>query len=165
MMEIKNLEERTSSTKIYNKVQEIVDKSTGQVTTVVNSFLQRERAKDNFVKIFTENIDFLAINISSSALKVVIVMVKYLNYQNIFKYDSDFIEYFTSHNILSKSSVYRAIKELKDKNVIFYLNSSQRKQLNIMGKGSFIVNPQIFGKGSFKDIRRLRLNMLKVFEN
>ncbi|EAH7598130.1 hypothetical protein EOE16_08940, partial [Campylobacter upsaliensis] len=102
---------------MYNKVQERVDSITGEVTTVISSFLQKEKTKDDFIKLFVENITYLTDNLSNPALRVILMMIKNLNYQNIFHYNSDFVSYFTNKKILGKSSVYRAIKELEDKNV------------------------------------------------
>lgn len=64
-----------------------------------------------------ENITYLTKNLSNPALRV-ILMIKNLNYQNIFQYTSEFVNYFDSRKILGKSSVYRAIKELKEKQVV-----------------------------------------------
>ncbi|HEP3232677.1 TPA: hypothetical protein VCM61_001781, partial [Campylobacter upsaliensis] len=98
---------------LYSKVEEKVDNITGEVTTIVSSFLQKEKTKDDFIKLFVENINYLTDNLSNSALRVVLMMFKNLNYQNIFHYNSDFVSYFTNKKILGKSSVYRAIKELE----------------------------------------------------
>ncbi|WP_297880824.1 hypothetical protein [uncultured Campylobacter sp.] len=165
MNEIKNLEiNSNTTTKLYDKVKEIVDSSTGEVTTIVSSFLRREKTKDDFIKLFAENIDYLNENLSSPALRVIIMMMKNLNYQNVFRYDSEFVNYFVRKDILSKSSVYRALKELEDKRIIFKLSEEQREEFDIIGTNSFIVNPQVIGKGSFKDIRRLRQTVTKTFD-
>ncbi|EAL3833124.1 hypothetical protein EJU97_07720, partial [Campylobacter upsaliensis] len=135
---------------MYNKVQERVDSITGEVTTVISSFLQKEKTKDDFIKLFVENITYLTDNLSNPALRVILMMIKNLNYQNIFHYNSDFVSYFTNKKILGKSSVYRAIKELEDKNVIFKITKEQQEEYDIISSNSYIMNPQIIGKGSFK---------------
>ncbi|EIA5042777.1 hypothetical protein K7M30_001828, partial [Campylobacter jejuni] len=120
--------------------------------------------KDDFIKLFVENISFLTDNLSNPALRVVLMMVKNLNYQNVFNYNSDFVHYFESKKILGKSSVYRAIKELEDKQVIFKVTEEQRKEYDIIGSNSYIMNPQIIGKGSFKDLKKLRQTVVKTFD-
>ncbi|BEK47053.1 hypothetical protein B11531_18420 (plasmid) [Campylobacter jejuni] len=92
------------------------------------------------------------------------MMFKNLNYQNIFHYNSDFVSYFTNKKILGKSSVYRAIKELEDKNVIFKITKEQQEEYDIISPNSYIMNPQIIGKGSFKDLKKLRQTTIKEFD-
>lgn len=163
MREIVDLENKPV-TRLYSKVEEKVDNITGEVTTIVSSFLQKEKTKDNFIKLFVENINYLTDNLSNSALRVVLMMFKNLNYQNIFHYNSDFVSYFTNKKILGKSSVYRAIKELEDKNVIFKITKEQQEEYDIISPNSYIMNPQIIGKGSFKDLKKLRQTTIKEFD-
>ncbi|EAJ0349245.1 hypothetical protein BXA13_07995 [Campylobacter lari] len=163
MAKIVNLENKETK-KLYSNVQEKVDAVTGEVTTVISSFLQREKTKDDFIKLFVENISFLTDNLSNPALRVVLMMIKNLNYQNVFQYNSEFVHYFESRKILGKSSVYRAIKELEDKQVIFKVTEEQRKEYDIIGSNSYIMNPQIIGKGSFKDLKKLRQTVVKTFD-
>ncbi|EAK0451880.1 replication/maintenance protein RepL [Campylobacter lari] len=163
MAKIVNLENKETK-KLYSNVQEKVDAVTGEVTTVISSFLQREKTKDDFIKLFVENISFLTDNLSNPALRVVLMMIKNLNYQNVFNYSSDFVRYFESRKILGKSSVYRAIKELEEKQVIFKVTEEQRKEYDIIGSDSYIMNPQIIGKGSFKDLKKLRQTVIKTFD-
>ncbi|MEL1110549.1 hypothetical protein AADW40_09510, partial [Campylobacter jejuni] len=63
MAKIVNLENRDTK-KLYSSVQEKIDATTGEVTTVISSFLQREKTKDDFIKLFVENISFLTDNLS-----------------------------------------------------------------------------------------------------
>ncbi|MCR2099338.1 hypothetical protein [Campylobacter upsaliensis] len=163
MKEIVDLENKPV-TRLYSKVEEKVDNITGKVTTIVSSFLQKEKTKDDFIKLFVKNINYLTDNLSNSALRVVLMMFKNLNYQNIFHYNSDFVSYFTNKKILGKSSVYRAIKELEDKNVIFKITKEQQEEYDIISSNSYIMNPQIIGKGSFKDLKKLRQTIIKEFD-
>ena len=162
--EIIDLEKsRSKSARLYNRTQEIVDSQTGEVKTIVTSFLQKEQSKDAFIKVFVENLDFLVENLSNNARTVFLVMIKNVNYKNIFKYDSDFVKYFEERKILAKSSVYRALKELEDKQAIFKISENDKDKFDIIGKNSFMLNPQIVGKGSIKDLKQLRQTTVKTF--
>ncbi|ABS44347.1 hypothetical protein JJD26997_0956 [Campylobacter jejuni subsp. doylei 269.97] len=163
MREIVDLENKPI-TRLYSKVEEKVDNITGEVSTIVSSFLQKEKTKDDFIKLFVENINYLTDNLSNSALRVVLMMFRNLNYQNIFHYNSDFVSYFTNKKILGKSSVYRAIKELEEKNVIFKITKEQQEEYDIISPNSYIINPQIIGKNSFKDLKKLRQTTVKEFD-
>lgn len=163
MREIVDLENKPI-TRLYSKIEEKVDNITGEVSTIVSSFLQKEKTKDDFIKLFVENINYLTDNLSNSALRVVLMMFRNLNYQNIFHYNSDFVSYFTNKKILGKSSVYRAIKELEEKNVIFKITKEQQEEYDIISPNSYIINPQIIGKNSFKDLKKLRQTTVKEFD-
>lgn len=152
------------SSKLYNNTKEIIDNKTGEVTTTINSFLQKAKTKDEFVKLFVENIYFLNENLSNSALRVILAIIKNLNYQNAFNYTSDFINYFESKKILGKSSVYRALKELEEKQIIYKILDEEKENLEIVGSNVYIVNPNIIGKGSFHDLTKLRQTIVRTFD-
>lgn len=163
-MEIVNLSDvEKTSQKLYNKVEEKVDNVTGEITTTVNSFLQKVNTKDDFIKLFTENISFLVSDLSGSALKVLLLIIRNINYQNIFQYNSEFVNYFESKKILGKSSVYNAMNELEKKNVILKITKEQREEFGVLGAKSFIINPNIIGKGSFRDLKELRQTVTRTF--
>ncbi len=164
-MEIVNLTDiEKTSQKLYNKVEEKVDNVTGEVITTVNSFLQKVNTKDDFIKLFTENISFLVSDLSGSALKVLLLIMRNINYQNIFQYNSEFVNYFESKKILGKSSVYNAMNELEKKNVILKITKEQREEFGVLGAKSFIINPNIIGKGSFRDLKELRQTITRTFD-
>ncbi|WP_188347265.1 hypothetical protein [Campylobacter fetus] len=163
-MEIVNLSDaEKTSQKLYNKVEEKIDNITGEITTTVNSFLQKVNTKDDFIKLFTENISFLVSDLSGSALKVLLLIIRNINYQNIFQYSSEFVNYFESKKILGKSSVYNAMNELEKKNVILKITKEQREEFGVLGAKSFIINPNIIGKGSFRDLKELRQTVTRTF--
>ncbi len=164
-MEIVNLTDiEKTSQKLYNKVEEKIDNVTGEVITTVNSFLQKVNTKDDFIKLFTENISFLVSDLSGSALKVLLLIMRNINYQNIFQYNSEFVNYFESKKILGKSSVYNAMNELEKKNVILKITKEQREEFGVLGAKSFIINPNIIGKGSFRDLKELRQTITRTFD-
>ena len=163
-MKIVNLSDvEKTSQKLYNKVEEKIDNITGEITTTVNSFLQKVNTKDDFIKLFTENISFLVSDLSGSALKVLLLIIRNINYQNIFQYNSEFVNYFESKKILGKSSVYNAMNELEKKNVILKITKEQREEFGVLGAKSFIINPNIIGKGSFRDLKELRQTVTRTF--
>lgn len=149
---------------LYNKIEERVDGVTGEVTTIVSSFLKKERTKDEFIKLFAENIAFLVSDISNLSIKVFLLIIKNVNYQNIFKYDSDFVTYFVEHKIMSKASVYNALNELEEKSIILKITKEQKEEYDIIGSKVYIVNPQIIGKGSFRDLKKIRQTVTKTFD-
>ncbi|RAX56430.1 hypothetical protein CCZ01_09530 [Helicobacter monodelphidis] len=162
---IKNLEKEIEySSKLYNKVVEVKDSKTGEVTSETSSFVRREKTRDDFVKLFVQNIDFVNKNLSDSALRVLLAMMKFINYQNIFVYNQEFVSYFERNKILGKSSVYRAFQELEEAQVIIKLGDDLKREYDMLVKKAYIINPNIVGKGSFMDIKKLRRTIVQDFD-
>lgn len=167
MAEIIDLEEkRVDTKKLYKHTQEVIDQSTGEIVQRINSFVKKEKSKDNFIKLFVDNIAYLVENCSANARTVFWVMLRGVNYDNVFIYNSGFIEYFTKNKILGKTSVYTAMKELEEKRVIFRLTSDMLTKFDVAWgttKNCFLINPQIIGKGTFNELEELRHTSIKTF--
>lgn len=157
---------RVESKKLYKHTKEVVDNRTGEVIKSINSFVKKEKTKDSFIKLFVDNIAYLVENCSSNARTVFWVMLRSVNYNNVFIYSSGFVDYFVSNKILGKSSVYAAIKELETKQVIFRLTNEDLQNFDIAwgnSKNCFLINSQIIGRGTFNDIEELRHITTKTF--
>ena len=167
MAKLINLEDKRITTqKVYKQTKEVVDNGTGEVTHSINAFIKKEKTKDKFIKLFVDNIAYLVENCSSNARTIFWVMLRSINYDNIFMYNSGFVDYFVSNKILSKTSVYRSLKELEEKKVIFRLKDADLENFDIgygKAKNCFFVNPQIIGRGNFRDLEELRAISVKTF--
>lgn len=162
-MEIIDLEEvKKPSLKLYNKVEEKINEF-GEVTTTTNSFVERVNTKDDFIKLFAMNISLLVADVSNTALKVFMMIIRNINFQNIFKYDTDFVSWFVDNNILGRSSVYNSISELEKKKIILKVSDEMKKEMSLIGSKLYYINPQIAGKGSIKDLRELRQTVTKTY--
>ncbi len=56
------------------------------------------------------------------------------------------------------------MNELEKKNVILKITKEQREEFGVLGAKSFIINPNIIGKGSFRDLKELRQTITRTFD-
>lgn len=166
MKEIIDLDKkREIHSKIYDQVTEIHNMETGEITHKMRSFMTKSKTKDQFVQLFLENLMFLNENLSNPAIRVLLGIIKRMNFQNIFEYSSSFVTYFENKNILKKTSVYKGLKELEDKGVITKIQDADlKKELDIVGDKFYIINPNIVGRGSFRDLQKLRQTIIRTFD-
>lgn len=161
---IVNLEDaRKTTAKIYEQTSETYDPITGEMTRDNYSFVKAVKTKDDFVKLFISNLDFLQ-SLSNAENKVLFYAMKNLNYANAFFFTNVFIKYFVDNDILSRASVYNSIKSLVEKNVFIKATEELKKEFGLYGNDIYFVNPNIIGKGSFGDLKELRKTIIKTFD-
>lgn len=162
--EIVDLESlRKDSIKFYEHTKETVDNKTGEVVADTHTFSKKVKTKDEFVKLYIENMDFLQ-SLTSGETKILLYAMKNINYTNSFSFTSDFMGYFVENNILKKSSVYNGIKSLTKKRVFIKATDEMKKEFGLYGNDIYFVNPDIVGKGSFSDLKELKRTIVKTFD-
>ena len=97
-----------------------------------------------------------------------------MNWVNVIKIDSTFKKNAMLTCEVSRSSVTRAIDGLIEKNVLKKLTKDEYQSLGESIKGAlfsniftgedYLINPQIVGKGSFRDIRKIRQTIVQDFD-
>ena len=162
--EIVDLESlRKDSIKFYEHTKETVDNKTGEVVADTHTFSKKVKTKDEFVKLYIENMDFLQ-SLTSGETKILLYAMKNINYTNSFSFTSDFMGYFVENNILKKSSVYNGIKSLTKKRVFIKATDEMKKEFGLYGNDIYFINPDIVGKGSFSDLKELKRTIVKTFD-
>ena len=161
---IVNLEDaRKTTAKIYEQTSETYDPITGEMTRDNYSFVKAVKTKDDFVKLFISNLDFLQ-SLTNAENKVLFYAMKNLNYVNAFFFTNVFLKYFVDNGILSRASVYNSIKSLVEKNILIKATEELKKEFGLYGNDIYFVNPNIIGKGSFGDLKELRKTIIKTFD-
>lgn len=126
------------------------DKETGEVTTVVNTKKRYFEKSDepNFVKFYASHLVHF-MGLPSSAGMVLGQMIEEMNYRNEVLVDRDFKKRYKESRGLSSSDntdvVAKYLTALISKNFI-----------KRIGKGKYFINPYIFGKGDYRDIKTLQ---------
>lgn|GEM_PF-678275 len=162
--EIVDLESlRKDSVKFYEHTKETVDNKTGEVIADTHTFSKKVKTKDEFVKLYIENMDFLQ-TLTSGETKILLYAMKNINYTNSFSFTSDFMGYFIENNILKKSSVYNGIKSLTKKRVFIKATDEMKKEFGLYGSDIYFINPDIVGKGSFSDLKEVKRTIVKTFD-
>lgn len=99
------------------------------------------KVKNHFVLLFVENLQSLLVNekLTTSELKVLLTIVKYSSYQNVFKITQKTI---ANDLGIDQAIISRTLKKLRTKQLI--LQDSD---------GTEYVNPYLFLKGSIKEFK------------
>lgn len=108
------------------------------------------KVKNEFVMTFVENFERLIPILTKTELRVMLCVLKYLNYQNVFNLTQKAIAADTK---ISQAAVSRALATLRD-----------RKILAETENGVGYINPYIFAKGAVLEVKRNLPQMSLVFE-
>ena len=130
---------------ILEKTETFLDYKTGEINEEFNLTTIKIPKEPPFIKLYLEDLVKLN-NLPKSNSSVLYELVKLVNYNGEIN--------------LSSFSKERIVKILKIKNPKSLDNSIQKLvKTDIMkriGRGCFLLNPSLFAKGSWNDIRRLR---------
>lgn len=173
MNKIVNLDEQKKQQVVYTKENNLFDNQTGEVITQENTFIKKELKRDQFIKLFLENVIFW-VNLDNKEKNLLFLCINFMNWVNVIKIDSTFKKNAMLTCEVSRSSVTRAIDGLIEKNVLKKLTKDEYQSLGESIKGAlfsniftgedYLINPQIVGKGSFRDIRKIRQTIVQDFD-
>jgi biotin operon repressor len=108
------------------------------------------KVKNEFVMMFVENFERLIPILTKTELRVMICVLKYLNYQNVFQLSQKAI---CADTGISKPNVSKALKTLRD-----------RKILAENENGVGYINPFIFAKGAVLEVKSKLPQMELIFD-
>lgn len=156
---------RKPTKKFFEKVSNIVDYETGEVKTSSTSIVKQVSSRDDFVKLFVNNLDiFLKLDVYETRLLT--QAFKNLTYKNTFMIDSNFINYIvTVSKAMGKTSFYKSKKNLIKKKILIPIDSDDLKnEFEVYGNDWYFINPDITGKGSFNDLRKLKRTIVQYYD-
>lgn len=137
--------------KVYKKIQQIVKNENGDIETfeeVKESFIERE--EPDFVKLYLNHI-LVQTEVKIELTPLLREILSRANYADdkrggmyiiLNKYTKEQI------SIITKISI-----QMIDKNINKFVNS---KVLIRIARGTYLLNPHFFGKGHWKDIKKIR---------
>ena len=139
-------------------------------------------SNDEYIKFYEDNkrsLNFLLLDINeyfvdNKEKNLLFLCINFMNWVNVIKIDSTFKKNAMLTCEVSRSSVTRAIDGLIEKNVLKKLTKDEYQSLGESIKGAlfsniftgedYLINPQIVGKGSFRDIRKIRQTIVQDFD-
>ena len=147
---------------IYKKETLVTDQNTGEVMQSVQETIAREPNKERFLKVFVNNI--VAYQNMSEAENILFYQIirNHMNMNNIVYFTSMVRTTVISNKLMSRSTFYRAKEGLLNKKILLPLDKEKQKELQkdeetpIFAEEAYLVNPNIIGQGSFRDLKRLR---------
>lgn len=144
----------------YNKIIQKTDHLTGEVLSTDEMSLSRGKKRENFFKLYVENLFFMATELNSIEKIAFLIILTQVNYKNTVHITSDLREIIENAAGMSRASYFKAIKGLKEKDVLLVPREEDFIDDELfkitITKNSYLVNPNLIGKGSFKDLKKLR---------
>ena len=131
----------------YHEVLETIKKpdGTSEERKTISSKIESE---PSFIKLYLDDITYLC-DIPKSASDVIFELLKLVDYEQNLYIHKDQKTAICNRLNLKENAVNKAISALNNAQIILRVS-----------RGHYILNPFFFGKGSWKDIRQIRLELL-----
>lgn len=167
---IVNLENNKKQQTVYTKEKNFLDSKTGEILTQETTFVKKETRKDHFIKMFVENIIFW-IRLDNKEKNILLCAILNMNWFNIFRIDPIFRKMAVEHCEINRNLVSKAINSLIKKNVFIKIDEKNFNEIYskadikmIFTNKEYIINPQIVGKGSFRDLKKMRQTVITDYD-
>ncbi|EMC8631849.1 hypothetical protein VMW97_001695 [Campylobacter fetus] len=165
MKEIKKVNDTHIISPVYTIEKTNVDHETGEIKTQNNIIVSQAKKKDDFIKMFVLNLEFIATELENSEKTVLFLMIANMNFKNIINIGTDIRNEIIQKSKMHRNTVSKAISALEEKGVILKLSTDElRERFDICSKNSYLINPDIIGKGSFRDLKTLRQTVVTDFD-
>ncbi len=156
---------RTDHQVVYRHDGTIIDDN-GEVITSQNYVIKKERTKEGFIKLFVENLRYL-VDLDNNEKMLFFLILSKMDYRNIIFLDKNLKSAIIAEKYMSRATLYRAINGLVNKQIIIKLDPSIQKIREMMvvySNEAYLVNPNLVGKGGFRDLRKLRHTVITDFD-
>ncbi|WP_144600708.1 hypothetical protein [Campylobacter coli] len=164
-MNIVDLSEDKTKKNLLNLRKEKIDYVTGEIIESENLKVQKFEKQDDFIQFFVENLDFVNTELDPSEKSVLFGVITKMDYGNIIAINSSIRKTIMGRTSLSKSTISRGINGLIDKKVLLPIDTDELKtKYKVYDNCSYLVNPNIVGKGSFRELKRLRRMVITDFD-
>lgn len=146
------------SSTLINTEKIAVDYQTGEVVYKEALKVTKEKNKEKFIKIFIDNLDYIIEALKPIEKSIFFVLMHQMNYHNVVILNSTTRKTTQKALNLSQSAVSKGINALMDKKVLIKIEETKAKEFNVpyFTDKEYLVNPQLIGSGSFKDLSRIR---------
>ena len=131
----------------FNRITETIDHQTGEVLRTERVIVARNNDNHNFIKLFLKDLHLLR-GLRAGAYQITFELLYRMNYENEVIIHSQFRTEVAQQLGLSVDYINHTIKDLVGSNII-----------SKKARGLYVMNPNIFGKGSWDRIRELRMKV------
>lgn len=163
--QIKQIDNTEKQKAIFKHTKETIDFTTGEVISQNEIKISKEEKKENFIKVYIENLYFMATSLNNSEKTILFFIMANMNYQNVITISTELRQLIEKKAGISRTTIFTALNGLKDKNVLIApVEDEMKEEYNIYSKNSYILNPNVIGKGSIKDLKKLRQTVITNFD-
>lgn len=159
-----NLRNNTTNSLVYSTEQNI-DSRRGEVVTQETFTLEKINKSDEFLKIFVNNLAFINSELTSLEKSILLGVLNEVNWNNVLKIERSFKQELQATLKIGRTSIFKGIKGLIAKGVLTPINTDELKEaLNVRNDCSYLMNPNIIGKGNLRDIHKIRQTVTMDFD-
>lgn len=134
--------------KIYqSETTTLTNHTTGEITNTEHTQKAYVEREPDYVKLYFEDIQRLK-NLPSAASSLLNLIVKSMGYNNLFFAFKPLKDMFCQELNMPINTLNKQIDNLRKANILLPIPNK---------RGCYLVDPNLFGRGSWKDVKNLRL--------
>lgn len=165
-LQIKDINSTNEATTLVKSEKELVNHETGEVISRENIKVTKEKNREKFIKVFIDNLDYIIEALKPIEKGIFFVLMHQMNYHNIINLSSTIRKTAQVALNLSQPAVSKGINALIEKRVLLKIEKEDAEKFHIAfytGK-EYLVNPQLIGSGSFKELSKIRRVITTTFD-
>ncbi|EAH9136004.1 hypothetical protein EXD60_03585, partial [Campylobacter upsaliensis] len=117
MLPIKNLNDYNKKHQVVYRQENSILGIDGSIQNVEKFVVARETTKEDFIKLFVENIYYL-VKLDNNEKTLFFIILSKMDYKNIIFFDRSLKKGIIESGVMSKTSLYRAFNGLLNKKVL-----------------------------------------------
>lgn len=131
----------------FREIREMVNVDTGEYVAEERITRSRVPKEPQFIKIYLSHLLMLT-DIPKGLNGILFELIKGMNYKNEVVWNAGIKDRICQELNCSESNVRKALTEFKKKKILIE-----------QGRGIFLVNPYVFGRGTWENVHQLRLTV------
>lgn len=161
---IKQLNLRQVKHAVYSKTTQVLDGQTGEAVETVGTKVYKIQSRVEFLQLYTENLNILY-RLEGQDAKVLLFIFQNMTFMNTVALNSTLRKNIALGLGISQPTVGRALSRLIDKDILKPITSQElRDEYKAYTDDIYFINPNIVGKGPFKELEKLRWTMTKEYD-
>lgn len=161
---IKQLGLKDNRQAVYSKTTQIINEKTGEIAESIGTRVYKLKNRENFLKLYVDNLDIFY-RLEDKESKVLLFIFKSLSYSNSIAINSSTRKNMSLGLKISMPTVSRALNGLINKGILKKVeDDSIRDEYVAYSDDMFFVDPNIVGKGSFRDLEKLRQTIVREYD-
>lgn len=151
---------------LLKKERETINHQTGELISKEDLKISKEKNREKFIKVFIDNLDYIIEALKPIEKSIFFVLMYQMNYHNIISLNSTIRKTIQISLGLSQSAVSKGINALIEKKVLLKVEKENAEKFHISfwTDREFLINPQLIGSGSFKELSKIRRVITTTFD-
>lgn len=149
---------------IYSKTTQVVNENTGEIAETIGTRVYKLKSRVEFLQLYVDNLNLL-FRLEDKETKTLLFIFKNLSFMNTVAINSTLRRNISIGLDISLPTVSRALNGLIQKGILKKIESQQlREEYQAFTDDMYFVDPNIVGKGSFRELEKLRYTMTNEYD-